>query len=251
MIRLSRLAPLLIALSCNGIAATGEAASCRQALALGLDVSGSVSRQEYRLQVEGLASALQDPKVARALLSTPQVPVHLMVFEWSAPEFQRVLLNWTPVDSQRTLQEIAQILTATQRTPAPPGTAVGSAMQFGIAQLAQVPECWKHTLDVSGDGLHNMGPAPHVAKSGLEGTGVTINGLVIGADSQVATDTRLAQIGELVAYYQAQVIHGPHAFVETALGFEDFQSAMTRKLLRELEVLTLSQSQAIYDKPAQ
>ena len=224
-----------------GAAGPGEAAPCRQALALGLDVSGSVSRQEYRLQLDGLAGALQDPEVKRALLSTPELPVHLMVFEWSAPKFQRILLNWTAVDSDATLTRIAQSLAATRRAPAPPGTAVGTAMQFGTAQLAQVPDCWKHTLDLSGDGLHNMGPSPHLIKAGLEGSAITINGLVIGADSQNATDTRMAQIGELVAYFQARVIHGPDAFVETALGFEDFQAAMTRKLLRELAVIVLSQ----------
>ncbi|MCX8955594.1 DUF1194 domain-containing protein, partial [Ruegeria sp. NA] len=36
---------------------------CRQALALGLDVSGSVDSREYRLQLDGLASALTRPEV--------------------------------------------------------------------------------------------------------------------------------------------------------------------------------------------
>lgn len=124
-------------------------------------------------------------------------------------------------------------------------------MQFGVSQLAQMPDCWKHTLDLSGDGLHNMGPSPHMVKAELEGSAVIINGLVIGADSQNSTDTRMAQIGELVAYFQARVIHGPDAFVETALGFEDFQAAMTRKLLRELAVVVLSQSPPSHRKPAQ
>ncbi|SLN57332.1 hypothetical protein TRL7639_03105 [Falsiruegeria litorea R37] len=251
MIKHLRLALTLAVSLCSGIAGMGEASSCRQALALGLDVSGSVSGQEYRLQLDGLAGALQDPEVKRALLSTPELPVHLMVFEWSAPEFQRVLLNWTPVNSPQTLARITQTLAVTQRAPAPPGTAVGTAVQFGVSQLAQMPDCWKHTLDLSGDGLHNMGPSPHMVKAELEGSAVIINGLVIGADSQNSTDTRMAQIGELVAYFQARVIHGPDAFVETALGFEDFQAAMTRKLLRELAVVVLSQSPPSHRKPAQ
>ncbi|WP_353618782.1 DUF1194 domain-containing protein [Tropicibacter sp. R16_0] len=251
MIKRARLAFMLAISLCGGIAGIGAASPCRQALALGLDVSGSVSRQEYRLQIEGLAGALQDAEVKRALLSTPELPVHLMVFEWSAPEFQRILLNWTAVDSAETLLRITQTLALTRRAPAPPGTAVGTAMQFGVAQLAQVPGCWKHTLDLSGDGLHNMGPSPHIIKARLDGSAITINGLVIGADTQDSTDTRMAQIGELVAYFQARVIHGPDAFVETALGFEDFQAAMTRKLLRELAVVVLSQSPPSHRKPAQ
>jgi len=49
------------------------------------------------------------------------------------------------------------------------------------------------------------------------------------------------QIGELTAYYNAYVIRGPNAFVETALGFPDFEEAMRRKLLRELTTLTIGQ----------
>ncbi|MCW1950803.1 MAG: DUF1194 domain-containing protein, partial [Octadecabacter sp.] len=45
--------------------------TCRQALALGLDVSGSVDVQEYRLQLDGLALALGDPEVTAALLAHP------------------------------------------------------------------------------------------------------------------------------------------------------------------------------------
>lgn len=251
MIKLSHLAPLLVAVFGNAMAGAGEAAPCRQALALGLDVSGSVSHQEYRLQIDGLAGALQDAEVTRALLGTPEWPVKLMVFEWSAPEFQRIVLDWTLIDSHETLAWVTQTLANTQRTPAPPGTAVGTAMQFGTAQLTQVPDCWKHTLDLSGDGLHNMGPSPRVVKTDLEGSEITINGLVIGADSQDSTDLRLAQIGELVAYFQARVIHGPDAFVETALGFEDFQAAMARKLLREMAVLVVSQNPAHHRMPDQ
>ena len=44
---------------------------------------------------------------------------------------------------------------------------------------------------------------------------------------------RLAR--ELSAYYNAHVIDGPDAFVETALGFADVESAMIRKLRRELQ----------------
>ena len=60
-------------------------APCRQALALGLDVSGSVDGGEYRLQLDGLAAALREPAVIAAMLSVPSAPVHLAIFEWSEP----------------------------------------------------------------------------------------------------------------------------------------------------------------------
>jgi len=70
--------------------------------------------------------------------------------------------------------------------------------------------------------------------------GITVNALVIGADNPSSGDTRQAEIGELSSYFRAEVIAGQDAFVETALGFDDYEAAMTRKLLRELEVLAVS-----------
>ena len=57
-----------LALSLQGLA------DCRQALALGLDVSGSVDALEYRLQLDGVAGALLDPEVIGAFLAFPDAP---------------------------------------------------------------------------------------------------------------------------------------------------------------------------------
>jgi hypothetical protein len=64
--------------------------------------------------------------------------------------------------------------------------------------------------------------------------------LVIGPDDANVGDKRDIQISELSAYYNAWVILGPDAFVEVAVGFEAYEDAMTRKLIRELEGLVLS-----------
>ncbi|MCG6558247.1 DUF1194 domain-containing protein [Ruegeria sp. 1NDH52C] len=215
-------------------------AGCRQALALGLDVSGSVDAREYRLQLEGLAAALLSPAVQSRLLAMPGHPIRLAVYEWSEPGFQRLILPWRQIGTTADLEAVAATLRATRRAAAPPGTAVGPAMRHGATLLAQQPDCWKRTLDLSGDGKHNMGPHPRAVKAALEGTDLTVNALVIGADSMTSTDLRQTQIGELSAYYGAWVILGPGAFVEVALGYDDYQAAMERKLRRELEGLVLS-----------
>lgn len=213
-------------------------AKCRQALALGLDVSKSVDATEYRLQLDGLAQALLHPEITETLLAMPGAPVRLAVFEWSEPGFQRLLLDWQNIDRPEDIDRITQTLRSTQRTNAPPGTAVGSAMIYGTKLLSRQPGCWQKTLDLSGDGKHNLGPDPRDVKQSV--SGVTINGLVIGADITDITDLRQMEIGELSAYYGAWVITGPGAFVETALGYESYQAAMLRKLKRELKGLSLS-----------
>ncbi len=234
MIRAALLALVL------GLAATPGHAQCRQALALGLDVSGSVDAGEYRLQLDGLAGALMQPDVVHALLSDAASPVHLAIFEWSGPEYQRILVNWTAINDRTTLAQIATRLTNHRRTPAPPGTALGSAMLFGAALLAARPDCWKYTLDISGDGKHNFGPHPRDIRKALLARTFTLNALVIGAETGSKGRAAQTEISGLSAYFSAWVITGPGAFVQTAIGFKDYKAAMTRKLLRELEGLAIS-----------
>ena len=82
-------------------------------------------------------------------------------------------------------------------------------------------------------------PRPgHVRETGALGR-VTVNGLAIGHDAPVHPAIRRVTIAELQAYFETEVIHGPGAFVETAMGYADFEDAMRRKLLRELEGLSV------------
>ena len=219
-------------------------ASCRQALALGLDVSGSVDAREYNLQMKGLAAALDSPKVRQALMILPGTPVHLLIYEWSGPEDPTVVLPWTAVTGPQVLNGIIGQLRSLERRQATPGTALGLAMREGVRHLNQRTECWKRTLDLSGDGQSNLGPRPVDVKPEIEPTGITINALVIGVDSQGIGDIRQSEISGLSAYFQSNVIVGEDSFVETALGFEDYAAAMARKLERELETLILGQAPA-------
>ncbi len=230
---------LLLGLSLAG-AAQGN---CRQALALALDVSGSVDAREYRLQIGGVTSALGDPAVRDKLLAMPGAPVRLMVFEWSGPSDQRILLPWTAIDSTATLDTVIETLAQTTRVEATPGTALGTAMTSGATFLDQQQDCWKRTLDISGDGKSNLGPRPRDVKPRLEERGVTINGLVIGVDNPNIGDVRQLEISELSSYYNAYVIMGPDAFVLTAIGYADYARAMRKKLLRELDGLVFSHLQ--------
>lgn len=204
-------------------------AACRQALALGLDVSGSVDAVEYRQQLDGVAAALQSRAVQDVLFMHPGAPITVAVYEWSGPEDQSVILPWTPITDPAALTAAVAQLQANQRQPAAPTTAIGSAMLAGFVLLDQQPTCWKRTLDLSGDGRANTGPRPQDIAPRLLPTGVVVNGLVING----ATDA------ELATYYKSYVVRGTGAFVETATGFADYAQAMERKLLRELESMVM------------
>lgn len=228
----------LLALTAGQAAATD---ACRQALAFGLDVSGSVDAREYRMQMGGLAQALGSDTVRAALLERIETPVEILVYEWSGPQDQQTLIPWARISDAATLEAvIAQLQTVQRRPESTPGTALGVAMIRGAQHLAQRSHCWRQTLDISGDGKSNLGPRPRNVKTMLAATNITINALVIGADDPTSGDIRQGDIAELSAYFRAEVIIGPDAFIEVALGFDDYASAMEIKILRELNGLVLS-----------
>jgi hypothetical protein len=112
-------------------------AACRQALAMGLDVSGSVDTEEYQLQIHGLAAALTSRDVTSSILSMPKAPVKLLVFEWNGQNYQRILVPWTEISNEQTLQNLSTGLRQTMQQDAPPTTALGKAIQSGTRFLNQ------------------------------------------------------------------------------------------------------------------
>ena len=230
---------VLLGLGLAASIGSASAAQCRQALALGLDVSGSIDTHEYRLQMDGLAAALLDDEVVASLLAMPSAPVDIAIYQWSGPRDQRLIVDWTTVLSAADLTRIVGALHGVERPTGSVGTALGTAMRTGRDLLMQRTGCWKLTLDISGDGKRNMGPRPQEIKTEMEAASITVNALVIGADSPRLGDVRQVEIGELSAYFNANVIVGADSFVQTALGFAAYEEAMIQKLKRELEGLVI------------
>lgn len=209
-----------------------QAASCRQALLLGLDVSLSVDPHDFTLQREGLSSALLNPAVQEAMLRGPD-HIEFAVFEWSGSFDQKLLIDWTVIDSPATLQRIAlSLLSSTQQTRSG-RTALGAAMIHARDLLLTRGHCETLTLDISGDGVNNSGRAPETVRGALEEVGIGVNALVIEGtpDQQFEYEPSAGQLAE---YFQENVITGPMAFVEVIVGFSAYQEAIERKLLREL-----------------
>jgi len=173
----------------------------------------------------------------------PSAPVEITVYEWSGPDYQTVLVPWTAIRSRTDVEAISARLVQATRPEASVGTALGTAMRTGRDLLLQRRECWKLTLDLSGDGKRNRGPRPQEVKAELEQAGITVNALVIGADAPRLGDIRQVEIAELSSYFRANVIVGPDAFVQTALGFEAYEEAMIKKLKRELEGLVIGRAE--------
>lgn len=198
----------------------GPAPACDLALVLAVDVSASISPEEYELQMSGLADALVHPEVGEALIHA-QAAVSLV--HWSGQTRQAVVVPWRRVRSEAELRDVAQEMRIAPRAWSLYSTAIGDAIGFAAAQFAYAPDCLRRVIDVSGDGSSNEGSAPSEAREPLVRQGITINALAI--ESNVRGLTR---------YFEREVIGGPNAFVEKADTYADYPAAIERKLLREV-----------------
>ncbi len=201
------------------------------ALVLAMDVSSSVNAEEDALQRGGLAAALMAPDVQAAFFASPD-PVALAAFEWSGRYNQQDLLGWTLIETPADLATAAARIGGSTRSHNDFPTAMGYALGHAAVRLQDAPACLFRTIDMAGDGENNDGFGPEEAYAAFAFDGVTVNGLVVNAGEYEAEVN-------LIAYYEAQVLHGPGAFLEIANGFENYAAAMERKLIRELGAMVL------------
>lgn len=197
-------------------------AECRLALALAMDVSRSVDETDFVIQTEGLAQALEDAAVRRAILRGGGT-VALAVYQWSGASHQEIVQDWILIDGPEALDRAIWSVRAARRPETRQLTALGEAMRFGVHLLARAPACDRQVLDMAGDGQNNDGIGIAALRRHVDFSALTVNGLAIGEHEQ-----------GLVRYFQTYVIGGPGAFVEVAPRQIDFPPAIRRKLLREL-----------------
>ncbi|MBY6083489.1 DUF1194 domain-containing protein [Ruegeria arenilitoris] len=196
------------------------ASACELALALAVDVSGSVDSSEYRIQMDGLAAGLRDPVVSEALV---RGQARLMLVQWTGTSRQRITIPWTKIDGFDALDAFAAKVSADPRVWRNFSTAIGEALEMTVNSFLEVPECKRHLIDISGDGVSNEGVEPTEIRDLLRRQGITVNAIAIEESEP-----------DLTAYFFENVIVGEGAFVVSAAGFKDYPERIRKKLLREV-----------------
>ncbi|WP_419740404.1 DUF1194 domain-containing protein [Ruegeria sp.] len=199
---------------------TRPAWACDLALALAVDVSGSVDSSEYRIQMDGLAAGLRDPVVSEALV---RGHAQLMLVQWTGESRQRVTIPWTKIDSFIALEKFADQVAQDPRVWRNFSTAIGEALEATLLRFDDVAECRRLLIDISGDGVSNEGVEPTQIHTLLKDRGVTVNAIAIEESEP-----------DLTAYFFENVIFGEGAFVVSASGFADYPERIRKKLLREV-----------------
>jgi len=196
-------------------------------LALALDSSASVDRDEFRLQLDGLAFALRDPDVLAAVEALQPQGVAIAVIQWGGPGDTRVVVPFTYLASKRDAKALAYLISLIQRWHRASETSIATAIEDS-ARLLEANEFdgVRNVIDISGDGVHNSIANLAAARRLAANKGITVNGLAIEGDDKT-----------LSTYYRDNVIVGADSFVEKARDFEDFARTMREKLLKELRPL--------------
>ncbi len=211
----------LSAVCCLASLVALPAAGCEVALLLAVDVSGSVDRREFAVQMQGLAEGLRDPVVSGAL-ARGQSAVALM--QWTGASRQVLSVGWTRITGPADVEALAARITRLPRVWTEFSTAIGQAMTYGSGVFDRAPACRRRVMDVSSDGRNNEGTEPAEVKPVMDSLAIIVNALVIRGDD-----------AGLPAYFAENVMTGPNAFVVTAEDYDDYAERMRRKLRRETE----------------
>ena len=119
------------------------------ALLVSVDVSNSVDEHRYRLQMEGIAAALEDSVVMDAILNGPHSAILFSLVEWS--DRPKVAIPWTKIATKAEANTIAR--SASSHATKGECKCMANMLRFVSDKIVtQIPSQAMHVvIDVSGD----------------------------------------------------------------------------------------------------
>ena len=199
-------------------------------LILATDVSRSINSEEARIQREGMADAFANPEVIKAIQSGALGRIAVAMIDWSSPQLDRVVLDWTIVKDKASAMALSEKIRSIPRTFGQ-RTSISSALELGsllIESSAKDIVATRRVIDVSGDGPNNDGNPLKEAHDKTVANGIVINGL------PVMDENANGYYPDLDKYYAGCVVGGRGAFVVVVKSFADFGAAMRHKLILEV-----------------
>ncbi|MCY4551148.1 MAG: DUF1194 domain-containing protein [Defluviicoccus sp.] len=194
-------------------------------LAFVVDASGSIDEDETRLQRQGYADALVNPRVLQAIGSGFLRAIAVAYIEFAGPSCERVSVAWTRIDGADSARSFGARILALPRMFCPGGNAISDALALAAASIRTNDfDGTRKVIDVSGDGPNTLGLPVEFARDAAVAAGMTVNGLVIERPS----------MPDLDAYYRSAVTGGPRSFVITAKDRKSFAEAILKKMILEI-----------------
>ena len=199
-------------------------------LVIATDVSRSINDEEATIQRDGMAEAFNSPEVIKAIQSGALARIAVAMLDWSSPEFNRVVLDWTIIDGKNTAAAFAEQVRNAPRTPGR-RTSISGAIEMGALMLEASEKniiATRRVIDVSGDGPNNDGRPLSETHKEVMAQKIIINGLPI------MDENANGYYPNLDKYFAGCVVGGTGAFVVVVRSFKDFGAAMRRKLILEI-----------------
>lgn len=230
-------------------AAVGSSDEVDTALIVAIDVSNSVDEQRYKLQMEGIAQALEDPGVIQAIIGGAKGGILFSLITWA--DQPTVNMPWTHIASEADARAAAMRVRLLPRQGGE-FTCMGRMMRTVSDKIVpQIPtKAAKVVLDVSGDGRDNCNDKQPIkqVRDELVQYGVTVNGLPIlgGEAPEIVTPGKPStqsylpdeqKADPLEEWFREHVKGGPGSFVLPANGYADFGRAIRQKFVLEVSAL--------------
>lgn len=212
-------------------------------LQLLIDTSGSISNQEYDLQMRGYSYAFQNSGIQDSILDTSggsYGSIAVQTVMWSSQNTQQTMTDWTLLDSASSINDYADTLYNMSR-PFSGSTYNAEALDYGSVLFSDNGfNGTRNVIDMSGDGYgydymysdswwFSGGETSVSRDNALLGGVDTINGLTITYDYDEVGDL------DLTTWFAQNVIGGVDSFVLQAGDFADFHTALEQKLEAEIE----------------
>jgi uncharacterized protein DUF1194 len=232
-----RAASMMLALLLMLLAATpapGDEIVTDANIVTGLDISNSIEPDEVVLELAGMAMAIRDPRVLRAIAAGKHRRIGFAVFAWHHGAFP-VVVPWMVIASAEDATVAARAIEA--RALINVELEGREQVEWYIGRLTDVSEAVDHAnglleaapftttraiINIAGNGDDNVGEDAGPARDRFVKRGGTINGLVLGNDPA------------MIAYYREQVIGGRAAFVMSTLDAASIADAFARKLIADI-----------------
>jgi Protein of unknown function (DUF1194) len=206
-------------------------------IVLAADVSRSIDEGEFNLQRKGYAAALTDPSVLAAIRNRPDHAIAVCFVEWSGPQDQQVVVDWTAIHDAEDAGGVAEAILKAPRSFTG-RTSISAAIDFAMQRFAAAKwQAKRRVIDISGDGTSNSGRPITEARDEAIARGVTINGLaIINNKADLGYSSHTHPPGGLPKYYQDHVVGGTGSFLFVVKDFNSFAQAMAKKLAKEIDI---------------
>jgi hypothetical protein len=236
---MSRVLACVTALVLLGLAPVRAAAETVDLqLIFAADVSLSVRDTVFMLQRHGFASALLNPRTVDAIRSGPHRSIAICFVEFADETQHKVVGDWSVIRDEGDVSTFAVTLLTAPRSFKGYASLSG-AIDFAVEQFKKGGfTAARRVLVVAADGTNAAGRPVTAARNAAVAAGITIDGLAIANVAPKWKHIEHTQPSEgLAAYFKANVIGGPGAFVAelndaSPLSVEDQMTQALQRAIR-------------------